>query len=250
MGEQFRYIKSDFYKLWHSPFFMLHFGFSICGAGSVIIYSLFSKSDEINKLAAFFQILAITFPFAIGIVCQIAAEQEAKAGNFQNILTLPHRIKSIISKLFILLLLGLLSAILSTALFGIFFSLTSSTLTLSFEIIVLMPSVIWGSNIMIYIFQYLAALRFGGNFCIAVGAAGSLLSALLQTGLGTGIWFIIPYGLGIRFSKFALKRILNLAVHIDLEIKIGVMFCVIATSVIMGVIFFWFSRYDGNRISD
>ena len=90
----------------------------------------------------------------------------------------------------------------------------------------------------------------GGNFCIAVGVAGSLLSALLQTGLGTGIWFIIPYGLGIRFSEFALKKALSLAVHIDLEIKIGIIFCVTATSVIMGVIIFWFSKYDGNRISD
>lgn len=54
MNEQFRYIKSDFYKLWHSPFVMLHFGFSICGVGMVMIYVLFSKSNEINKLAAFF----------------------------------------------------------------------------------------------------------------------------------------------------------------------------------------------------
>ncbi len=250
MGEQFRYIKSDFYKLRHSSFIMLHLGFSICGVGIMIIYALFSKSNEINKLAAFFQILAIAFPFAIGIVCQVVAEQEAKAGNFQNILTLPHKTKSIISKLSILLLFGLLSAILSTALFGVFFSLTGSTLALSFEIIILIPTVIWGSNILIYIFQYMIALRFGGNFCIAVGVVGSLLSVLLQTGLGTGIWFIIPYGLGIRFSEFALKRVLSLAVDIDLEIKIGVMFCIIATSVIMGVIIFWFSRYDGNRISD
>ena len=77
MSEQFRYIKSDFYKLWHSPLVMLHFGFSICGAGIVMIYVLFSKSNEINKLAAFFQLLAVAFPFAIGIVCQIVAEQEA-----------------------------------------------------------------------------------------------------------------------------------------------------------------------------
>ncbi len=250
MSEQFRYIKSDFYKLWHSPLVMLHFGFSICGAGIVMIYVLFSKSNEINKLAAFFQLLAVAFPFAIGIVCQIVAEQEAKAGNFQNILTLPNRAKSIISKLSILLFFGLLSAILCTALFGVFFSLTGSMLAISLEVIILIPTVIWGSNILIYIFQYLIALRFGGNFCIAVGVAGSLLSALLQTGLGTGIWFIIPYGLGIRFSEFAFKKVLSLAVHIDLEIKIGIIFCVTATSVIMGVIIFWFSKYDGNRISD
>lgn len=250
MGEQFRYIKSDLCKLRHSPFIMVHLGFSICGAGSVIIYALFSKSSEVNKVAAFFQIVSIAFPFAIGIVCQIIAEQKAKAGNFQNILTLPHRTKSMMSKLFILLLFGLLSAILSTALFGAFFLLAGVAFAFPSEIIILIPAIIWASNIFVYVFQYLIALRFGGNICIAVGVMGSLLSALLQTGLGTGIWFIIPYGLGIRFSEFALKRVLSLEAPIGLEIKIGVMFCVLATSVIMGAILFWFSRYDGNHTSD
>lgn len=247
MGEQFRYIKSDFYKLRHSPFITLHLCFPICGAGIVLIYAMLSKSDEVNKLAAFFQILAIAFPFAIGIVCQIVAGQEAKAGNFQNILTLPHRAKSMVSKLSIMLIFGLLSAILSTALFGVFCVLAGSALAFSFEVIVLIPTVLWGSNILIYVFQYMLAMRFDGNFCIAVGAAGSLAAALLQTGLGTGIWFIIPYGLGIRFSEFALKKVLCLAVDMDMEIKMGILFCVIATSAIMGVVIFWFSRYDGIK---
>lgn len=250
MAEQFRYLKSDFYKLWHSSFFLIHLCFSVCGAGCAITYVLFSGSSELNKLAAFFQILAIAFPFAIGIVCQTAAEQEAKAGNFQNILTLPNRVKSMISKLSILLFFGLVSVILCAALFGVFFSLTGSVLPLSVEIIVWIPTILWGSNIMIYVLQYLFALRFGGNFCIAVGVVGSLLAALLQTGLGTGIWFVIPYGLGVRFSEFELRRMFGLAVDMSVEIKTGVMFCIITTSVIIGVMFFWFSRYDGNHTSD
>lgn len=246
MNEWFRYLRSDFYKLWRSPFMILHIGFPVCGAGSMAFYALFSKSNEVSKLAAFFQILAIVFPFAIGIACQIVTEQEAKAGNFQNVLTLPHRIQSILSKLSLLLLFGWLSAIIAAVLSGVFFSLTGVTHALSFEVIVWIPTIIWGSNLWVYGFQYLAALRFGGNFCIAAGAVGSLLSALLQTGLGTDIWFLIPYGFGVRFSEFALKRALGLTAVMDSEIKMGVLFCSLATSVIMGVVVFWFSRYEGN----
>lgn len=244
MREQFRYIKSDLYKLRRSPFIIVHLGFAVCGAGSVIIYALFSKSSEVNKLAVFFQMLSIAFPFAIGIVCQIDVEWETRAGNFYNMLTLPNRRKSIISKLFILLIAGLLSAILSTVLFACFFSLTGAAFTLSFKVIILIPTVIWGSSIFIYVFQYMMALRFGGSSCIAVGAAGSLLSALLQTGLGTGVWFIIPYGLGSRLSEFALARVLGLTVCINSEIKTGIAFCIIATSAIIGVMIYLFSKSE------
>ncbi|MCM1050201.1 MAG: lantibiotic immunity ABC transporter MutG family permease subunit [Clostridiales bacterium] len=244
MREQFRYIRSDLYKLRRSPFVLVHLAFAVCGAGIVIIYALLSKSSEVNKLAVFFQMLSIAFPFAIGIVCQIDAEWEARAGNFYNMLTLPNRTKSMISKLLVLLIFGLLSAILSTALFCAFFSLTGAALVLSIEIIILIPAVIWGSSIFIYVFQYMIALSFGGSSCIAVGAVGSLLSALLQTGLGTGIWFIIPYGLGSRFSEFALARVLGLAAFMDLEIKTEIMFCIIETSVILGVMIYLFSKSE------
>ena len=192
----------------------------------------------------------MAFPFAIGIVCQIAAEQEARAGNFQNILTLPNRAKSIISKLSILLFFGLLSAILCTALFGVFFSLTGSTLAISLEIIILIPTVIWGEQHIDLYFQYLIALRFGGNFCIAVGVAGSLLSALLQTGLGTGIWFIIPYGLGIRFSEFALKKSAKFSSSYRFGNKNRNNILCYSNKCYEWSNYFWFSKYDGNRISD
>ena len=45
------------------------------------------------------------------------------------------------------------------------------------------------------------SFRFGKNTCIGLGAVGSLLAALLQTGLGTGIWFVIPYGICLLYTS-------------------------------------------------
>lgn len=245
MSEYCRYLKSDIYKLRHSWFFMIHLLFPILGAALMLLYSHFSSSDELNKLAAFSQIIAIAFPFVISVVCQIVAEQELQAGHFQNMLALPSRKKAIFSKFAVLLLSGLLSVTLSTVLFGIPFSyITGTKLPVGF--FVLIPIVLWVSNIMMYGLHLILAFRFGRNLAISIGVMGSLLSALLQTGLGTGLWYVIPYGLGIRFAESTLTSIFNLPPTGNREIQIGIIFCVLVTCGIIGLIAFWFSRYSGT----
>ena len=190
MANYICYLKSDLYKLCHSCFFLLHAIFAVCGAAMMLLYAGVSQSDDINKLAAYFQIMAVAFPFAIGIVCYVAAEQEAKAGHFQNILTLPYRQKAAFSKLTILLVTGLLATVLSSVLFGALFPLVGGTTEIPSRFYTAIPLVLWGSNILLYGIHFVLAIRFGKNLGIGIGVFGSLLVALLQTGLGTGIWFV------------------------------------------------------------
>ena len=186
MNKYCQYLKSDIYKLQHSWFFWVHLLFPVLGAALMLLYSHLSSSSELNKLAAFTQIIAIAFPFVVSIVCQIVADQEVQAGRFQNMLTLPSRSKAIFSKLAILLLAGLFSTALSTVLFGVLFSyMTGTKLPIGF--FVLIPIVLWISNVMMYGLHLILAFRFRRNFGISIGVIGSLLSALLQTGLGTGL---------------------------------------------------------------
>ena len=187
MDEYCRYLKSDIYKLWRSWFFVIHLLFPMIGAALMLVYSCFSSSSELNKLDAFTQIIAVAFPFVISVVCQIVTDQELQAGHFQNMLTLSSREKAIFSKFAILLLSGLLSVILSTALFGVLFSYIMGT-KLPVGFFVFIPIVLWVSNIMIYGLHLILAFQFGRNFGISIGVVGSLLSALLLTGLGTGLW--------------------------------------------------------------
>ena len=164
MNEYCQYLKSDIYKLQHSWFFWVHLLFPVLGAALMLLYSHLSCSSELNKLAAFTQIIAIVFPFVVSIVCQIVAEQEVQAGRFQNMLTLPSRSKAIFSKLAILLLAGLFSTALSTVLFGVLFSyMTGTKLPIGF--FVLIPIVLWGSNVMMYWTVVYYSLWTWGTFC-------------------------------------------------------------------------------------
>lgn len=244
MNEYRRYLKSDIYKLQHSWFFVVHLIFPVLGAALMLLYSHFSSSNELNKLAAFTQIIAMAFPFVISIICQIVAEQELQAGHFQNMLTLPSRKKAFFSKLAILLLSGLFSVALSTVLFGVLFSYIIGT-ELPVGFFIFIPIVLWASNIMLYGVHLILAFRFGRNLGISIGVMGSLLSALFQTGLGDGRWYVIPYGLGIRFAESSVTYLFNLPPVVNREIQIGIVFCTVVTCGIIGLAAFWFSRYSG-----
>lgn len=250
MANYICYLKSDLYKLCHSCFFLLHAIFAVCGAAMMLLYAGVSQSDDINKLAAYFQIMAVAFPFAIGIVCYVAAEQEAKAGHFQNILTLPYRQKAALSKLTILLVTGLLATVLSSVLFGALFPLVGGTTEIPSGFYTVIPLVLWGSNILLYGIHFVLAIRFGKNLGIGIGVFGSLLVALLQTGLGTGIWFVIPYGWGIRFSSYVLETTFGLMPPDRIGMDFGIIFCILSTCAIMGIVVLWFSKYSGNRSAD
>lgn len=245
MGEYWRYLKSDVYKLRHSWFFVIHLLFPLLGAALMLLYAHLSSGSELNKLDAFTQIVAIAFPFVISVVCQIAAEQELQAGHFQNMLTLPSRQKAVFSKFAVLLLSGLFSATLSTVLFGIPFSCITGTKPPA-GFFVFIPIVLWASNLMLYGLHLILAFRFGRNVGISIGVMGSLLSALLQTGLGTGRWYVIPYGLGVRFAENTLRILFHLQPMENREIQIGILFCTLATCGIMALAAFWFSRYGGT----
>lgn len=239
------YLKSDFYKLKHSWFFQTHFIFIFFGISLISLYSKFSSTNELSKLLAFFQLVAIAFPFAISIVTQILADQESNAGNFQNLLTLTYRRKAILSKFVILILTGLIFVLFMTLSYGIFFSMLFD-FTIPIQFYFVMPLVLWSSNIMLYGIHLIIAFRFGRNVGISVGVFGSLLIALLQTGLGTGIWYVLPYGPSIHFVEDSLMHVFHLSSNISTEILIGRNYCLVSTCLIIGYMLFWFNRYSGN----
>lgn len=246
MIEYIHYLKSDIYKLRHSWFFPLHILFPICGTLLMLMYAKLSGSSDLNKLAAFSQVIAVAYPFVIAIVCQIISEQEMRAGYFQNMLTLPCRKKAIWSKFTILVLSGLLSCLLCTIIFGMIFSFIENV-KIPFAFFILVPAILLGSNILLYALHLILSIQFGRNLSISIGVLGSLLVALMQTGLGTGIWFLIPYGLGVHFLETALNYIFITPEVISGEIRVGIYFCIIATCAIMGIMTFWFSKYSGTH---
>ena len=50
--------------------------------------------------------------------------------------------------------------------------------------------------------QYLVVFYFGKGASIGIGIIGSLISALMLTGLGDGIWQVIPWAYSMRLSSY------------------------------------------------
>lgn len=250
MIELLRYMKCDLYKLRRSAFFWLHTLFPICGTALVLLYASFADVSSISIIATFFQLYAIAYPFVISVVCTVVAEQEIKAGYCQNILVLPGRTKVILSKFFVMAACGLLSVGLGTALFAGIASLTVADLNISYMSYLLPALVLWGSNLLLYALHILGAFYFGRNVCIGTGAVGSLLAALLQTGLGTGLWFVLPYGFGVRLTDYFLMYSMELVSAMSAEIKCAIGCCVVTTSIAICLMIGFIYRYSGKSATD
>lgn len=250
MMEMFCYIRSEFYKQRHSLFFIVHILIPICGVIVILLISNFAAVSSINKLITFIQIAAMAYPIIISIVCEVVVEQEMMAGACQNILSLPSRYKVVISKLFLLIVMGLFAILLSTIFFTVFLSVFDKTFEIAISKVIFPSVVMWLSNIPLYIIHLILAFKFGKNVCVSVGAIGSLISALMQTGLGTGIWYVCPYGLGIRLSELALTYSLHLETGVTTEIGFGIQNSIVMTGILFVVLIAWFSHYGGKRAVD
>ena len=110
--------------------------------------------------------------------------------------------------------------------------------------------VLWGSNLLLYALHLLGAFYFGRNVCIGVGAVGSLLAALLQTGLGTGLWFVLPYGFGVRLTDYFLMYSMDVISVLNTEIKFGMGCCIGITSVAICLMITFLYRYSGKSVTD
>ena len=247
MVEFIRYTKSDLYKLKYSSFYFIHLALPICGVCLLLLYTAFSSISELNIVSSFFQIFAICYPFVIAIVCTIVEEQEMGAGYFQNLLTLPHWGFSVLSKFLILITFGLLAMIGSATLFYILLPIFRDTTALSIELFLFPAFVLWSTNIIFYVVHFMIAFRFGKNACIGLGAIGSLLVALLQTGLGTGIWFVIPYGISIRLSNYALNYLLRIESIQNSEVTTAIVICFTLTVLLIIILMIWFGKYSGKH---
>lgn len=250
MIELWYYVKSDFFKLRNSSFLGAHILFPISGVALVLLYAVFAAVSDINKIAVFFQLFAIAYPFVISIVCEIAAEQEIRAGHCQNILVLRSRTKAVLSKFLLLIFAGLFAILFSTFLLIMVLPVTGTKLILPVSSLMLPVLTLWSSNILLYAVHIILAFRFGRTICIGIGAIGSLLAALLQTGLGTGLWFVLPYGFGIRLTDFSLKFVLQVLPTINAELKLGIGMCLGMTVLFIAILLIWFSKYGGKCAND
>lgn len=197
-----RILRADFIKMKHTIFL------DTCSDAnhrycSFLSYYSFSKFDSINKVSGYIQVLSISFPLLISIVCSSVVEQEALAGNFKELLSTEYgRRKALISKVCLLLICGFCSTMLAVVGFATGFHFLLGQNEIPFALYVEISFILFSCQIFMYIWHLFLNFRFSKGASIGIGIIDSLLAALMLTGMGDVIWKYMPCAWGARLCNY------------------------------------------------
>lgn len=245
-----RMIKADFMKLKNTPFYWIHLCVPFTGIVLFLSYYSISSMKAIGKVSGYAQAIALVFPILIGVVCALVVEQEAMAGSFKEMLGSAYgKQKSLLSKLSVLLISGLISTTMAVGGFflGFKYILHQNVLPLALYGNIIL--IIFGSQIFLYLFHVWLSFLWGNGASVGIGIFESLVSALMITGLGDGIWQFIPCAWGIRFCEYFIIKWNNIGwTHkLQSEVRSGNMSSIILTILFALFLVIWFNFYEGRK---
>lgn len=247
-----KYLKADFYKFSHSKIIFSHFIIPILGLIIMLSYYVISSWSELDKISVYLQVVAMAFPLIISIIVTMVYEQEEEGSRFQYFLSVPDK-KYVphLSKLFLLIILGIISTIISILGFGLIFKFIGND-SVSLLFYLKEVGIMFISNIPIYMIQYLVVFCFGKGASIGLGIVGSLIAALMITGIGDGIWFVLPWGYSIRFSSYFFQYNMknSLVIIAEEQVKLA-MVSILIFIIVFVILQLVFSNYwEGRREND
>ncbi|GIO44111.1 lantibiotic immunity ABC transporter MutG family permease subunit [Paenibacillus apis] len=250
MTTYWRSFYSELIKLKRQPLIWVHLFVPLAGIAIFLGYYGYTPFSPASKISAYMQVLAIAFPTMIGIVCSVAADQEASAGNYQQLLVSPNRLASLAAKLTLLLLLGYCSSLLAAAGFGAGFMYILKQQTIFDPVFyVEAASLLFGSCLFLYFLHLFISLRFGKGASIGLGIVESLVGALLLTGLGDHIWIYFPSAWPIRMLTIWMQYGIASGDMLPAELLLwpGILWCTGATVISMIVLGYWYGRWEGTQ---
>lgn len=211
MPKLFDYLKIDFYKYYHSKVIIIHLIFPLIAILTFLWYNSISSYSEIAIVSFYIQTISSAFPMVIAIIVNMIYEQESLS-NFQYMLFIPNKkYFAHFSKLISLLILGLISSLITILGFGIIFYLSGNK-SLEIYFYIKESLIVFISNIPLYMLQYLVVFSFGNGTSLGFGILGSLLAALMATGIGDGIWTVLPWSYSIRLGGYYLLNSINIII--------------------------------------
>jgi len=244
-----RLLRAELLKTKRTPFLLTHLIVPIIISGLFLAYYSYSPWNFAWKISGYFQALSCGFPIIIGLVCAMAAEQEANAGHFQGMLTATKiKIVAYLSKLILLLLFSFGAILLSFGIFSIGFIELLHEDTFGYQFYFIAGCILFVSFAFLYILHLFVSLHFGKGASIGLGIVGSLIVALLLTGLGDGIWSFIPYGWGGHFiSLWEMKESgLDLST-VEIGLQEGIIASICGTLFVLVLSCLWFWKWEGRK---
>lgn len=245
MKEFFNSLKQESYLFKHSPLLWIHIGIPLLG---VLVLSLyFLGADQKNEILSFMIMISLAYPFAIGVVCGVSAGMEWESGYLHRMNTFPGSPATpYLTKLAYLLWTGLLTVVFAVVVFAlVHYEWNVGKIEWSFLFLSIL--ILWLTAVPVYLIQYIISFRFGHIGGVSLGVAGSLIAALMETGLGEGRWMYSIWGGGARLLAInSLPKKERL--YFIGEVNAYILFSIIITSaLVIGLVVFakaWEGRME------
>lgn len=249
MKDYYCHIKAEFIKVRHSWILFLHFIIPIIGLIAFLSYYRFSSWSSFTKLEGYIQVLTIAFPFLTGIIAAMAIEQEWTTGHYFNCLIGKKKYMNLLSKISMLMLLGLGALIIALLGFYLGFTVILKQSTEGFSTYIQLIGILFISQIFGYFLHIIVSFRYGSGASIGLGIVESLITALFLTSLGDRLWRWVPCSWGARLCDnyiLEVEKKLYHAVYIR-EFREGLFLCVVTTMFFAVIGVLWYNRFEGRK---
>ena len=252
MGKFYQCLLSEFKKRKRSNFLLLHLFLPFILITILVLYT-FLRNGPLSATASYvilFEIIGVSSPVIISILCGMVAEAESEAGQFQNILGVA-KSKSIafLSQITMLLLAYSTAIFLTTSLyvwalkFIVHIEEVHLTLYYSTSIIFII------SAIFQYFFYHIISYKHGIEISGIFGFMGMIIAALSLTSLADNIWPFLPWAWANRFSEYVTHffSVTNFEVMNDSTQVTGLFsFCSLTICIIF-INIVWIQKWEGRR---
>lgn len=237
-----RLVRCELKKMRHTLLWAMHIFLPLLGALVFLLYYKGSAWPPAAQVDAYFQTITIVFPFLVSMVCPMSVQLE-EDGRLQTFfMTAVNKQNAFGAKWLALFLGGLFSVILAVGAFAVGYHVFIGQVPGRAEMYVEAVLIIWAGQGVLYLIHLFLSFQFGKGVSIGVGTAGTVLAALMLTGLGEDCWQFVPYGWSGRFYSSLVSQSIP-------DRKLYVI-CGIIIILILGVIYAWFRIFEGRKCQE
>lgn len=246
-----RLVRLEFYKMRHTIFFWLHLFVPAFGILMFLCYYGVSPHEWESELSGYIAVLTTAFPFVISIVCHKCVSLE-EGNHFLVFLgAAVKRRNAFLSKWFVCFVMGLLGTALAVGGFMAGYSLFLRRARFDAGLCLNMILIMWLCSMGLYFLHVFLNLWKPGSVSVCVGAAESIVSALMLTGLGDGLWQFLPCAYAGHWEEYYFRYYLEGSLA-EAPILLKRLFFINAgvTAVIILFTLVGFRFYEGRQIND
>ena len=247
MTSIFRCLKAEFLKCKHSVLLYIHILIPLLGAIIFAGYFLVSGWDVQTKVSAYLEVLAVSFPFLAGIIVGIVVQIEHQAGHYQLMLgTIPSRPATYIGKILLLIIGAIGAVVLALGVFALIYQEAPFALYLKAGTLLILTS------IPLYLIQLFVGLNFGKGASMGLGIAGSLIAALMITGLGDVVWKYNPWAWGVRSMDYIVLEWSKPDIFklLSADFMSGIVIALLCSLLLFFFSIIWFCSWEGGKGND